>query len=212
MRSLFRIAYETAHRRPGSPRETVERGGGFAHRLETMRKIHLSPLCALALIGCVPQVAPPPAPAPAPAPAPLPAPAPAPVPTLTGDWRDWPLTPGDWQYRKTATGGVATFGVAGATPGVTMTCDRAAGQVRLVRAGVSAGAAAMKIVTTSTTRTIAGSPGAIGGTVATLAATDSLLDAIGYSRGRFVIEQAGLPTLVIPAWPEIERVTEDCRP
>ena len=34
---------------------------------------------------------------------------------------------------------------------------------------------------------------------------------IGYSRGRFIIQQDGLPTLVIPAWPEIERVTEDCR-
>jgi hypothetical protein len=44
-----------------------------------------------------------------------------------------------------------------------------------------------------------------------LGAQDSLLDAMGYSRGRFIVEQAGLPTLVIPAWPEIERVIEDCR-
>jgi hypothetical protein len=34
---------------------------------------------------------------------------------------------------------------------------------------------------------------------------------MGYSRGRFIVEQSGLPTLVIPAYAEIERVTEDCR-
>ncbi|RZM31641.1 MAG: hypothetical protein EOP67_31935, partial [Sphingomonas sp.] len=44
-----------------------------------------------------------------------------------------------------------------------------------------------------------------------LAATDPLLDAMGFSRGRFVIEQAGAAPLVLPAWAEIERVTEDCR-
>lgn len=74
-------------------------------------------------------------------------------------------------------------------------------------------AGAMTIVTTSMTRMLqtrlAGNPGSVAG--ATLAASDPLLDAMGYSRGRFVVEQAGMPTLVIPAWPEIERVTEDCR-
>jgi hypothetical protein len=172
----------------------------------------LFPLAALLIAGCVPRVVPPPAPAPAPAPAPPPAaptPAPAPAPTLTGDWRDWPLTPGEWRYRRTAGGGVSSFGVPGATPSVTLTCDRATRRLTLVRAGASS--AAMTIVTTSTTRTVPSRPDGAGGTAASVAATDSLLDAIGYSRGRFVIQQAGLPTLVVPAWPEIERVTEDCR-
>ena len=44
-----------------------------------------------------------------------------------------------------------------------------------------------------------------------LTASDPLLDAMGFSRGRFVIEQAGAAPLVVPAWAEIERVTEDCR-
>ena len=44
-----------------------------------------------------------------------------------------------------------------------------------------------------------------------LIATDPLLDAMGFSRGRFVVEQRGGGTLVIPAWPEILRVAEDCR-
>ena len=40
---------------------------------------------------------------------------------------------------------------------------------------------------------------------------DELLDAMAFSRGRFVIEQAGAPTLVVPAYPEVGRVIEDCR-
>src|SRR3546814_20132544 len=44
-----------------------------------------------------------------------------------------------------------------------------------------------------------------------LAPRDSMLDAMGYSRGRFIVEQPGLPILVIPAYAEIERVAEDCR-
>ena len=40
---------------------------------------------------------------------------------------------------------------------------------------------------------------------------DAVLDAMGFSRGRFVIEVAGLPTLYLPAWPEVGRVIEDCR-
>lgn len=164
-----------------------------------MRK--LLPLFALSLVaGCVPRVAPPPAPRPAPPP---PAPTPTPVPTPSGDWRDWPVTPGDWHYQPTASGSVALFGTAGA-PRFAMACDRATRSVRLYREQPAAGA--MTIVTTSMTRML---PTQSAG--ATLAASDPLLDAMGYSRGRFIVEQAGVPPLVIPAWPEIERVTEDCR-
>lgn len=175
-----------------------------------MRRFSLAgPLAALIVAGCVPSVAPPPAPAPAPAP--LPAPTPAPAPALTGDWRDWPLTPGDWHYRPSPAGGISSFGVAGAAPIVTLTCDRAARRVTLDRSGVTSGAATMTIVTTSQTRSVPSRTDGAGGTATSFAAGDNLLDAIGYSRGRFIIQQDGLPTLVVPAWPEIERVTEDCR-
>lgn len=69
----------------------------------------------------------------------------------------------------------------------------------------------MTIVTTSSTKAMPSRIDGAGGMATSFAANDSLLDAIGYSRGRFVIEQQGLPTLVVPAWPEIERVIEDCR-
>jgi len=38
-----------------------------------------------------------------------------------------------------------------------------------------------------------------------------VLDQIAYSRGRFAIEIAGLEPLIVPAWPEVGRVIEDCR-
>jgi len=171
-----------------------------------MRK--LPPLLALSLVaGCVPRVAPPPAPRPAP---PSPAPAPTPVPTPSGDWRDWPLTPGDWRYQPGTPRSTALFGTPGA-PVFAIECNRASRSMTLYREQPVAGA--MTIVTTSMTRmlqtSLAGNPPTAAG--ATLVPSDPLLDAMGYSRGRFIVEQAGLPTLVIPAWPEIERVTEDCR-
>ena len=46
---------------------------------------------------------------------------------------------------------------------------------------------------------------------AELGVRDSLVDAIGFSRGRFVVEGAGQPRLVVPAWAEFLRVAEDCR-
>jgi hypothetical protein len=173
-----------------------------------MRKVFA--LLALSLLaGCVPSVTPPPR-APQPRPVPPPLPAPAPTPTPSGDWRDWPLTPGDWRYQPTATGSTASFGTPG-TPQFVIECNRASRSIGLYREQPVAGA--MSIITTSATRLLqtrlAGNPPTAAG--ATLAASDPLLDAMGYSRGRFVVEQPGLSTLVIPAWPEIERVTEDCR-
>lgn len=151
---------------------------------------------ALALAACVPapRVAPPP---PAPAPVPVATPSPAP---LAADWRDWPLTPGDWRYRRDGTASVATYGTA--TPLLSLRCDPAARTVMLTLATTADAPATLR--TSTTRRTLAGA-------VTTLAATDPLLEAMGFSRGRFVVEQPGSAPLVVPAWAEIERVTEDCR-
>ena len=94
---------------------------------------------------------------------------------------------------------------------MTLRCDLARRQIFL--SVVGSVTAPLTVRTSSTTRSIPVQP--TGGTpayaAAALAPTDSLLDAMGFSRGRFVIEQAGAATLVVPAWAEIERVTEDCR-
>ena len=79
------------------------------------------------------------------------------------------------------------------------------------RAGVAT--TPLTIRTSSIARTLP--TGATGGTpayaAAVLTATDPLLDAIAFSRGRFTLEQDGVPAQSLPAWAEIERVIEDCR-
>lgn len=157
-----------------------------------------------ATAGCVPQAAPPPVPPPAPVVRP---PAPAPAPALGSDWRDWPLTPGSWTWRRDGGGSVARFGTAGGEALLTLRCDLGRRQMILTRAGTAA--TPLTIRTTSVTRVVPVQ--SAGAATATLAASDPLLDAMGFSRGRFVVEQAGAATLVVPAWAEIERVTEDCR-
>lgn len=182
--------------------------------------MRLLPLLAVmvTLASCVGTTAPP-RPAPRPIPTPVytpPPPPPAPTPTaapLGKDWRDWPLTPGDWVYRQDARGSIALFGVPGADAALTLRCDRAANTLYLSRQGIAAGPVAMTIRTSTALRTLSASP--TGGTppyvAIALQPRDALLDAMGFSRGRFVVEQAGYVTLVVPAWAEIERVTEDCR-
>jgi hypothetical protein len=46
---------------------------------------------------------------------------------------------------------------------------------------------------------------------ATLPASDSLLDQMAFSRGRFLVSIEGGLSLVVPAWPELARVVEECR-
>ncbi|MFZ3484656.1 hypothetical protein [Sphingomonas sp. 3-13AW] len=171
-----------------------------------MRRIVLI-LPLLVLTQCVRPSEPPPAPPP-PAPvAPPPAPAaPAPV----GDWRDWPITPGTWRYQQDGEGSSAAFGRPGAAPLLTLRCDRARGQVLLTRTGTVAPGGAITIRTSSTSRSLPAVAGA-GTAAVALPAKDPLLDAMGFSRGRFIVELPGQPALVVPAWAEVLRLTEDCR-
>ena len=167
-----------------------------------------SPFALVALLviaACVPRRELSPLPA-----APVVPAAPSPAP-LAGDWRDWPLSHGTWTYRQDARGSIALFGSAGRDAAATLRCDRAARQLYLSRSGTAT--TPLTIRTTSTTRALAVQP--TGGTppyvALALAPRDPLLDAMAFSRGRFVLEQSGLAPLVIPAWAEIGRVVEDCR-
>ncbi|WP_404336718.1 hypothetical protein AB2M62_00050 [Sphingomonas sp. MMS12-HWE2-04] len=166
---------------------------------------------ALALAACTTAMPSRPAP-PVPVPTPTPTPPPPPPKPLPADWRDWPLTPGNWGYRQDARGSIALFGRPGAEADLTLRCDRSRGRIVLARRS-DALIPSLTLRTTSTTRAVAAVPA--GGTPAYVAAEfgprDATIDALGFSRGRFVVEAAGLPTLVIPAWAEILRVAEDCR-
>lgn len=154
-----------------------------------MRRFSPLALLPFALASCVA----PPREAPAPPPPPPPAPPPPSVP-LAADWNDWPFTPGAWRYAN----GVATFGTGLAT----LACDARGGRVTLSLG--NAGPSAITVRTTSASRVLPAQPAA-------LAANDPLLDAMAFSRGRVVFQQAGVRPLVLRADAEIGRVIEDCR-
>lgn len=171
-------------------------------------RLVLSGALALTLSACaaptmVPQAAPPPAPKPTQAPPPPQAQA-----QTFKDWRDAPQTVGDWRYES----GVARFGPGSATL-FALACNRHAATMSLIRTGTSSVSLPMTVVTTSDTRPLSADPAPQGQPqlVATLASRDPLLDSMAFSRGRFVIEVNGLPTLYLPAWAEVGRVIEDCR-
>lgn len=162
----------------------------------------------LAIAGCVGQPAPP---KPTPRPIAAPRPAPAPVVPPAADWRDWAVTPGDWVYRVDGRGSIALFGTPGIDALLTLRCDRQTNMLYLSRAGQAT--TPLTLRTSTLARSLAVRPtGATPPYVAVaLAPRDALLDAMAFSRGRFLVEQPGMPTLVVPAWAEVGRVTEDCR-
>lgn len=168
----------------------------------------LSSLAVLA--ACVAPSTPPPAPQPVPVPAPAPAPAPPP-PIASSDWRDWPVTPGNWRYSALRDGTVAAYERADRRPLLAIMCMRSA--LSVTRFGLGAGP--MTVRTSSNARTLAGQRHGDGAEqndlLVMLPANDALIDAMGYSRGRFIVETPGAAPLVIPAWAEVLRVAEDCR-
>jgi len=94
-----------------------------------------------------------------------------------------------------------------------LSCDRAAGKVTLERSGTATGLVAMTIITSDLERPLSGEARTGPPPVIALSfpASDPLLDAMAFSRGRFSVETTGQPTLYVPSWPEVSRVVEDCR-
>lgn len=166
-------------------------------------------LC-LALAACVPPPPAPPTPAPAPAPAPQPAPSPSPTaPPFAGNWIDAPQTPGEWFYDA----GAARFGPPQSEALLVLRCDRAGGVVELARSGTAPAATQISVRTETMERGVAAvsTGGPLPTIVARIPARDPLLDAMAFSRGRFAVEVSALPTLYVPAYPEVTRAIEDCR-
>ena len=106
-----------------------------------------------------------------------------------------PPTPGQWTYAASATGSEARYDAT-----FSIRCDRATRTVIISRPGATP--AVLTIATDSVTRNLP-----VGGR---LLANDPLLDAIAFSRGRFLVSGGGA-TLAIPTWPEAARSIEDCR-
>ena len=158
---------------------------------------------ALAASACSQRPAPPPPPAPEPAPAP---PRPAPVPQV--DWRQAALTAGDWSWSMEGARSTARYGTA-----LVMRCDSRGGTITLMRPGRASQPVPVTVHSSDASRQLSARPAADGSAMLeiVLPARDPLLDAMAFSRGRFAIETNGLPTLIVPSWPEVSRVIEDCR-
>lgn len=162
----------------------------------------------LALAACV---APPPPAAPKIVSAPPPLAAPPPL-RLTGDWNDWPFTPGNWTYRRDGRNSVAQFGAPGRNATLNFRCDAENRRVTVSRE-VSAPGTQMVIRTSTMTKTVSATASDAGPAylAAEIATTDPILDAMAFSRGRVLVEIEGQPPVILPTWAEIARIVEDCR-
>jgi len=146
---------------------------------------------------------------PAPTPTPTPTLPPLPPPSPVAGWQDMPVTPGDWTWGMESGLSVARF--AGGQ--LVLSCDRARRVVTMSRPATAPGPVILTVQTSNVLRPLTATPreGASPAIAFDIPADDSLLDAMAFSRGRFVVETAGLPTLVVPSWTEVSRVVEDCR-
>ena len=162
------------------------------------------------LASCVGAPQPAPAPAPRPAAPPVPVAPPAPARPARLDWRDAPVTPGDWHWAREGADSVARYGSAGGSVFVL----RCAAAVRMVTMDLPSPAApqntSLTITTSSQTRTVLLQPRG-SWLEATLGPRDTMLDAMAFSRGRFMVAVQGGASLYLPSWPEVSRVVEDCR-
>lgn len=169
-------------------------------------------IASLALVQCSSPKAPPPAPPPPP---PAPAARPAPPPPVATNWEDLPASPGDWSYRLGDRGSVAAFGADEASADLLVRCFFPERRLTIGRRAAlpSGGAGQLTLRATSAMQSypLDGSLAEPGYVIARLSPTDRQLDAIAFSRGRFLVSLRGSADLIVPAWPELTRVIEDCR-
>ena len=127
------------------------------------------------------------------------------------NFETFPQQPGVWSYRSFPQVSEASFMDTSGTMRLSVRCARPTRQIVISRHN-PAPAPTMFIWTSSQQRSLPAAfetnPTRVS---AVLAANDSLLDAIAFSRGRIALSIPGaLPLVVAPA-PEAARVFEDCR-
>ena len=119
---------------------------------------------------------------------------------------------GAWSYSAIPGGSEARF--TGASGGVQLAlrCARTVRRVTISKAAPTA-SPSLFVWTSAGARTLSapGFDAAAGRLNVQLAANDPLLDAMAFSRGRIAAAAGGTPALVVPTWPELARVVEDCR-
>jgi hypothetical protein len=119
-----------------------------------------------------------------------------PVPLTFEFGKSLPMAAGQWSYVATATGGEARFGSH-----LSLLCDKPTRTMIVSRPNVPA--ATLTVVTDMQTRALPAN--------GRLSAYDPLLDAMAFSRGRFVISGGSAVPLAVPSWPEAARAIENCR-
>jgi hypothetical protein len=164
-------------------------------------------LAPLVLAGCVSAPVAPPPRLPVYRPAPPPPPPPAPAP----NWENGVLTPGNWSYTKDVRGGLALYGFAGSNPSVSIRCETTSRRIYVSRPGSAAGQMTLRATTGARAYGAVPTAGAQPFVAAEIAPTDPQLDALAFSRGRFLVGLTGTPDIVVPSAPEVARVIEDCR-
>ena len=123
------------------------------------------------------------------------------IATPPADWRARPIAAGTWTWRGTPATSEAIFSDPRG-PQLVIRCTRATRQVSFSRTGL-APTVPIRVVTTSSQRQLP--PGNV------VPATDSLLDAIAFSRGRLWVDAAGTMPLFLRSAAEPARAVEDCR-
>ncbi len=128
-----------------------------------------------------------------------------------GDYSQVAVTPGSWVYASVSGGTEARFVDSTGTIRLAVTCRRAGRQVSISRIS-AAPATALFVWTTGGSRNLPARFDQNSYRVsAQLAAYDSLLDAIAFSRGKVAFAMVGAPALAVVSSPEPARVFEDCR-
>ena len=118
---------------------------------------------------------------------------------------------GTWTYAPVANGSEARFADSSARLQLTLRCVRATRKVSISKPAAGA-VPNLTIWTSSVSRSLPASFNpATSLATAEVTATDPILDAIAFSRGRFAVNAAGVPSLVLPPWADVARVVEDCR-
>jgi len=118
---------------------------------------------------------------------------------------------GTWNYSVSAIGSEANFLNTSALPQLTIRCTKATRRVTVAKPATRA-AAMMTVWTSSAVRAVPASFNPLTNRISIeIVSNDPLLDSLAFSRGRVGITVGTTPSLVVPAWPEVARVVEDCR-
>ena len=133
------------------------------------------------------------------------------APQTSADFTNVTAAPGRWSYAPLPGGSEAMFFDSSGAARLSIRCNRPLRWVSISRVG-AAPAASISLWTSSAVRNLlARYDPATQRVTAEVAASDPLLDAIAFSRGRIAVSMPGFVPLVVPVWAEPARAIEDCR-